>query len=112
MRDRVRRHLDGFPPRPPLVAGAARRRQPGPQRRVARTVLAAGDLVTQLPERPEALGDDVVLMDRLEVLLSRGDEAAAVQLWKLAHDAGDHLAHAILDEARTTVRLFDDLDLV
>ena len=36
----------------------------------------------------------------------------AVELRELAHDAGDHLAHAVLDEARTAVRLFDDLDLV
>ena len=59
-----------------------------------------------------ALGDDVVLVDRLEVLLTRRDEARAVELRQLAHDAGDHLAHAVLDEARPAVRLLDDLDLV
>ena len=33
--------------------------------------LAGGELVPQLPEHPEALGHDVVLVDRLEVLLPR-----------------------------------------
>ena len=46
-----------------------------------------------------AFGDDVVLMDRLEVLLPRGHEAGAVELAELAHHAGNHLAHAVLDEA-------------
>ena len=36
-----------------------------------REVLAAGDLVAQLAEQAEALGDDVVLVDRLQVLLAR-----------------------------------------
>jgi hypothetical protein len=59
-----------------------------------------------------ALGDDVVLVDRLEVLLARRDEARAVELGKAGDDARDHLAHAVLDEARAAMGLFDDLDLV
>ncbi len=59
-----------------------------------------------------AFGDDVVLVDRLEVLLARGDETAAVEVAEPLDRAGDHLAHAVLDEARAGVRLFDDRDLV
>jgi hypothetical protein len=59
-----------------------------------------------------ALGHDVVAVDRLEVLLARRDEAAAVELGKAGDDARDHLAHAVLDEARSAVGLFHHLDLV
>ena len=38
------------------------------------------DLLAQLGEQAVALGDDVVLVDRLEVLLARRDEARAVEL--------------------------------
>ena len=59
-----------------------------------------------------AFGDDVVLMDRLEVLLASRDEARAVERREGGDDARDHLAHAVLDEAGPAVRLLDDLDLV
>ncbi len=39
-------------------------------------------------------------------------EARAVELGEARDDAGDHLAHAVLDEARAAVGLLDDLDLV
>ena len=74
--------------------------------------LARAELAAQLAEQAVALGDDVVLVDRLEVLLARGDEAVAVQLREGCDHAREHLAHAVLDEARPAVRLFDDLDLV
>ena len=95
-----------------------RRRQRAPasshssRRRLARGGLARLELGAQLGEQAVALGDDVVLVDRLEVLLARRDEARAVELGKARDDAGDHLAHAVLDEARPAVGLLDDLDLV
>ena len=42
--------------------------------------LAGGELVAHLAEQPEALGHDVVLVDRLEVLLARGDEVSSAEL--------------------------------
>ena len=59
-----------------------------------------------------ALGEHVVLVDRLQVLLARRDEARTVQLGEAGEHTREHLAHAILDEARTAMRLFHDLDLV
>ena len=59
-----------------------------------------------------ALGDDVVLVNGLQVLLAGRYEARVVQLRKGANDAGNHLAHAVLDETGTTVGLLHDLHLV
>ncbi len=50
----------------PSAGGAV---EPLPHRDVMRGRLAGGELVPQLAEQPEALGHDVVLVDRLEVLL-------------------------------------------
>ena len=74
--------------------------------------LSRVDLAAQLAEQAMALGEHVVLMDRLQVLLARRDEARAIQFREAGDDARDHLAHAVLDEARTAMGLFDDLDLV
>ncbi len=70
------------------------------------------DLAAKLRQQAVAFGDNVVLVDRLEVLLARRDEACAIQLWKAGDDARDHLPYAVLDEARMGVGLFDDRDLV
>ena len=43
------------------------------------TAVPVWQLPTDLPERPEALGDDVVLVDRLEVDLAGRDERAVVE---------------------------------
>src|SRR4051794_18284119 len=91
---------------------AAGRVQPLAHRRVMREVLARLELVAELAEQPEALGDDVVLVDRLEVLLARGDERRVLERAVLGDDPGDHLAHAVLDEPRAAVRLLDDRALV
>ena len=54
-----------------LFAASARRAvEPLAHRDVMRGGLAGGELVPQLAEQPEALGHDVVLVDRLEVLLA------------------------------------------
>ncbi len=74
--------------------------------------MAGVDLAPQLREQAVAFGDHVVLVDRLEVLLARGDEAGAVQPGEGGDHSRHHLAHAVLDEARTAVGLLDDLDLV
>ena len=70
------------------------------------------ELVAQLAQQPEAVGDDVVLVDRLEVLLARRDERVVAQLGQPLDDAADHLAHAVLDEARPAVGLLDHRALV
>ena len=44
-------------------------------------------LAAQLAEQPEALGDDVVLVDRLEVLLARRDERAVRRVAEALDDA-------------------------
>ena len=49
---------------------------------MVREVLAGLELVAQLAEQAEALGDDVVLVDRLEVLLAGRDEAVVGELGK------------------------------
>src|SRR5215218_7651305 len=79
---------------------------------MGRRRLAARQLVAHLAEQPEALGDDVVLVDLLEVLLAGGDERRVGQRGKALDDAADHLAHAVLDEARAAMRLLDDGRLV
>src|SRR3954468_17167831 len=86
--------------------------QPLAHRGVMREVLARGDLVAQLAEHAEALGDDVVLVDRLEVLLAGRDERLVLERGERGDHAADHLAHAVLDEPRAAVGLLDDRALV
>ena len=54
--------------------------EPGLPARVLRRGVAGLDLAPDLAERAEPLGDDVVLVDRLEVDLAGGDERAVVEL--------------------------------
>ena len=68
--------------------------------------------MAQLAEQAVAVGDDVVLVDRLEVLLARGDERVVAQLGQPVDDAADHLPHAVLDESRAAVGLLDHRALV
>src|SRR3954469_12235633 len=97
----------GIPARAAIRAWRSARAgvQPLAHRRVMREVLARAELGAQLAEQPEALGDDVVLVDRLEVLLARGDERVVAQVAELLDHAADHLPDAVLDEARAPVRL-------
>ena len=86
--------------------------QPVIQRGVPRQGRVRGYLLTQLAEQTVALGEDVVLMDRLEVLLARRDEAGAVQAGHPSEHTREHLPHAVLHEPRPGVGPFDDGDLV
>src|SRR3954469_13532019 len=95
-------------PRGPYARLPPGRVQPLAHRRVMREVLARGNLVAQLAEHAEALGDDVVLVNRLEVLLARRHERLVLERRVLADHAADHLAHAVLDEPRPPVGLLDD----
>ena len=61
--------------------------EPGAAARVGRRGLAGGELVPDLAERAEPLGDDVVLVDRLEVDLAGGDERAVVEIGEALDDA-------------------------
>ena len=49
--------------------------------------LAGVQLAAQLAEQPEALGDDVVLVDRLEVLLAGRDEVVVAEVVQRVDDA-------------------------
>ena len=89
-----------------------RRAQPGGQARVGWRHLARVKLAANLAEGAEALGDDVVLMDRLEVDLARRHERVVAQGREAIGHAADHLPHAILDEARAAVGLLDHVRLV
>ena len=77
-----------------------------------RDVLAGVELAAQLAEQPEALGDDVVLVDRLEVLLARRHERVVAQAAEALDRAADRLAHAVLDEPRAAMGLLDHRALV
>ena len=74
--------------------------------------LARLQLLTNLAQGAEPLSDDVVLVDRLQVDLTRRHERAVIEIGERADDAGDHLPHAVLDEPRAPVRLLDDVRLV
>ena len=93
------------------VQASGARGEPLIEARLARRACPS-DLLAQLREQAVTLGHDVVLMDRLEVLLARGDEVRTVQRGEHADDAGDHLANAVLDEARAAMGLLDDGDLI
>ena len=54
--------------------------QPLPHRHVMRRVTAGVELGRDLPEQPVALGDHVVLVDRLQVLLAGEHEGVRVQV--------------------------------
>src|ERR671919_736801 len=86
--------------------------EPLAHREVVARVLAGVDLGADLAQEAGALGDDVVAVDRLQVLLAGADEAALLERRVCLDDAADHLAHAILDEARVRVRLLHHGHLV
>ncbi len=65
-----------------------------------------------LGESAEPLGDDVVLVDRLEVHLAGLHERRVVQGRERLDDAANHLSDAVLDEPGSPVRLLDDVSLV
>ena len=73
---------------------------------------AARQLGADLPQRAEALGDDVVLVDRLQVDLAGRDEARSSSAGNRVDHAADHLAHAVLDEPRPAMGLLDHVGLV
>ncbi len=64
------------------------------------------------PTVPKPLSDDVVLVDRLQVLLAGRDKRVVAQLRVALDDSLDHLPHAVLDEAGSAVGLLYDVSLV
>src|SRR4051794_25556822 len=80
--------------------------EPFAQRRASCAVPA------QFAEPPDALGQQAVLLDRLETLLAGRDEGVVAQVAVALERAANRLAHAVLREPRTTRGLLDDLDLV
>src|SRR3954471_4501398 len=66
---------------------SAGRVEPLAHRHVVRGVLAGRELAPELSEHAGPVGGDVVLVDRLEVLLARGDERVVAQLRELLDDA-------------------------
>src|SRR3954454_5022291 len=98
-----------------VVDGCLRRGisvQPLAHRHVTRCAFASGALGCHLAEQPRAFGDDVVLMDRLEVLLAAHDEGVRLEPCELLEGHADLLADAVLDEPRTAVRALDDCEFV
>src|SRR4051795_3808940 len=75
-------------------------------------MLAGLELREDLADEAGALRDDVVAVDGLEVLLAGEDEATVAKAGVGLGDPADHLADAVLYEARVAVRLLDDRDLV
>ena len=71
-------------------------------------MLTACQLAAQLAERAVALSLDVVLVNRLEVLLARGHKRVVGKFRQLVDHTGDHLAHAVFDEPRTRMGTGDD----
>src|SRR3954451_570427 len=93
--------------------GALRNRaQPVPELCVRERMLAARELPAQLADRPEPLGQDVVVVDRLEVDLAGEDEVVVGQLSVALESALHHQADRILDEPGREVRVLDDEELV
>src|SRR5207248_4644477 len=82
--------------------------EPLAHRDVVPRVLASPQLGADLAEQPVPLGDDVVLVDRLQVLLPGEHERFVVEVRIGRDQATHHLAHAVLDEARPAVRLLND----
>ena len=70
------------PPAPGVVTvpdGPAPSLEPGRERRLALARGARAELASELADRAEALGDDVVPVDRLEVDLPREEEVVVVE---------------------------------
>src|SRR5262245_41078578 len=76
---------------------------------VLRDVVFALYLTQQPADHPVALGDHVVLVDRLQVLLAGEDEGPFAQVAEALDGHSNHLADAVLDEARVHVGLLHDL---
>ena len=117
LRTELRGPSDGAPSGRPSPAASklpAERRsfEPLAHRLVPGAVLAGGELGSQLAERAVALGDDVVAVDRLQVLLAGHDVGVVGQVGVALDHLAHHLAHAVLDEARLFVGLDDDRHLV
>src|SRR3954452_21396956 len=89
--------------------GALRNRaQPVPELGVRERMLAACELPAQLPDSPEPFGEDVVVVDRLEVDLTGVDEVVVGELAVVLERAFHHQAHRVLDEPRGEVRVLHD----
>ncbi len=110
----LRRSLAGATPgsgkRPALRRRPAVREliQPGPAAGVHRCRHARRELAADLLKRAESLGHDIVLVDRLEVDLSRRHERPVVEAREPFDRASHHLPDAVLDEPRAAVGLLDD----
>ena len=92
----------------PAQAGARGRRATRASSCDGRSARRSVSSASDLRELAGALGDDVVAVDRLEVLLAGEDEVAAVEVGVGGGEPADHLADAVLDEAGVGVGLLDD----
>ena len=100
-RGNVRRLLGGTEHRFELAARATLlAREPGVELRLGRARLAGRELAAKLADGAEALGDDVVDVDRLEVDLLREQEIVVVQRGQRLERVAQRVAHGILDESR------------
>src|SRR5215211_962577 len=81
-------------------------------RHVVARALAGLDLPPELSEQAVAFGHHVVRVDRLEVLLARGDKGVDAEPAEAIDRHADHLPHAVLHEAGAEMGLLHDLHLV
>src|SRR4029453_10060110 len=70
------------------------------------------ELAAKLADRPEALRENVVRVDRLQVHLPREDEVRVVQRRIRLEQVTERGPHRVLDEPRLEVRVLDDEQLV
>src|SRR5262245_58147576 len=73
---------------------------------------AALQLAAELADGSEALGEDVVRVDRLQVHLAREDEVGVAERRIGVEQALEREPDRVLDEARLEVRVLDDEELV
>ena len=82
------------------------------ERRLLRGRRGAAELGAELADRAPALRDHVVVVDRLEVPLTREHEVAVVEAGHRREQLLERDADGVLDEARMPMRLLDDVQLV
>src|SRR5207245_9331954 len=94
------------------AGSASRSAQPLGECRVPRRARAGLEFRAQLADCAEALGENVVRVDRLQVDLSRVDEVLGRELGVALERRGERDADGVLHEARLQVRMLDDEQLV
>ena len=97
----------------PAARSATDRREPVGERRLTGAGSPAGDLAAELADRAAALGEDVVVVDRLEVDLAREQRSRRRRAPVASSSSAlERDAHGVLDEPRLEMGVLDDEELV